>query len=187
MKIVEERLASELGVSRIPLREALHKLERDGFVESLAHRGFRVAAFSADDVRQIYEIREMLEIPAAVKAVKGMNEALFQKLDECLNAMRESVSSGEPISLVTHHVAFHQTIYGAGDNPRLADLLGPFMELGFTFRVARHAGVDGWNTFLDEHQRIIDVLRQGDPEVVASAMRDHLVRGRETSLSLVSS
>ncbi|MFN8532997.1 MAG: GntR family transcriptional regulator [Dehalococcoidia bacterium] len=185
MKIVEERLASELGVSRIPLREALHKLERDGFVESLAHRGFRVASFSEDDIHQIYEIREFLEVPAAVKAIGALRQNGFGPLQDALEAMRESVTTSEPVRIVGHHVRFHQIIYDAGDNPRLAEMLGPFMELGFTFRVARRAGINGWDEFLDAHQRLVDVLRDGTPEDVTREMVDHLRLGRRTSLSVL--
>jgi DNA-binding GntR family transcriptional regulator len=185
MKIVEERLASELGVSRIPLREALHKLERDGFVESLAHRGFRVASFSETDIRQIYEIREFLEVPAAVKAMDALRKSGFSQLEEALEAMRESVTTNEPVRIVSQHVRFHQIIYNAGDNPRLVEMLGPFMELGFTYRVARRAGVNGWDDFLNAHQRLITVLRDGTPEEVRDEMIAHLRLGQRTSLSVL--
>lgn len=185
MKIVEERLASELGVSRIPLREALHKLERDGFVESLAHRGFRVASFTETDIRQIYEIREFLEVPAAVKAMDALRKAGFSQLEEALEAMRESVTTNEPVRIVSQHVRFHQIIYNAGDNPRLVEMLGPFMELGFTYRVARRAGINGWDEFLNAHQRLIDVLRDGTPEEVRDEMIAHLRLGQRTSLSVL--
>ncbi|GIW05902.1 MAG: hypothetical protein KatS3mg060_0707 [Dehalococcoidia bacterium] len=185
MKIVEERLASELGVSRIPLREALHKLERDGFVESLAHRGFRVASFSETDIRQIYEIREFLEVPAAVKAMDKLRKTGFGPLEEALEAMRESVTTNEPVRIVGQHVRFHQIIYKAGDNPRLVEMLGPFMELGFTYRVARRAGINGWDDFLNAHQRLIDVLRDGSPDDVRTEMIAHLRLGQRTSLSVL--
>ncbi|MCL6649927.1 MAG: GntR family transcriptional regulator [Chloroflexi bacterium] len=185
MKIVEERLASELGVSRIPLREALHKLERDGFVESLAHRGFRVTSFTESDLQQIYEIREFLEVPAAVKAIPKLRQHGFGPVEEALAAMRESVMTGEPIKIVSQHVRFHRLIYEASDNPRLVELLTPFMELGFTYRVARRAGANGWDDFLNAHQRLIDVLRTGTPEEVAQEMVEHLQLGKRTSLSVL--
>lgn len=182
MKIVEERLANELGVSRIPLREALHKLERDGFVESLAHRGFRVTAFDKTDIEEIYAIRILLEVPAAGRACGRMNESALNLMGQALQGMRDATEAGDTMAVVGHHIRFHRAIYDSGDNKRLANLLGPFLELGFTVGVARETGENGWESFLKDHADLFAALKDGDVAIVERTMADHLERGREIAL-----
>ena len=184
MKIVEERLANELGVSRIPLREALHKLERDGFVESLAHRGFRVTAFDIQDIEEIYSIRELLEVPAAVQSCGQISEQAFAQMTVALQGMRDASASDDTMAVVGHHIRFHRAIYDAGDNKRLANLLGPFLELGFTVGVARRTGEVGWEAFLADHAALLAVIQQGEPEAIERQMKEHLNRGRAIALQV---
>lgn len=184
MKIVEERLAGELGVSRIPLREALHKLERDGFVQSLAHRGFRVTSFNAENVRQVYEIRELLEVSAATKARGHIDEAGAAGLLAIVQQMEDEVAAENDVAVVGLHARFHRTIYEAGDNERLTDLLGPYLELGFCYRTVKQAGVESWSKFFEDHRRLVEVVQHGKASEVAKTMTEHLAKGRELSLKV---
>lgn len=181
VRIIEERLARELGVSRIPVREALHKLESDGFVETSAYIGFRVPAFDVRRIGQLYDIRELLEIAAAEKARGTIDQAADRRHEAMVERMEVEVAAGNERAVVELHAEFHRALYAAGDNPRLAAILGPYIDLGFRYGSVKQAGLHGWTAFFDDHRTLAAVLRDGGPGDVEQVVRAHIATERRLS------
>jgi DNA-binding GntR family transcriptional regulator len=150
------QLAEQLGVSRTPVREALLMLEREGRVRFERNRGVRVLAPTSQDIAEVFELRLLLEVPAAAKACGAVDTgALRAALDE---------GDGE---------RFHEEILLAAGNRRLAAIVAGLREV-LAGPVARDA-----DEVAAEHRAILDALEAGDADRAAAAMRYHLRRTAE--------
>ena len=150
------QLAEQLGISRTPVREALLMLEREGRVRFERNKGVRVLETTAADVAEVFELRLLLEVPAAAKAC-GIVDT--EALDAALDA-----DDGE---------RFHELIVLAAGNRRLASIVAGLREAlaGHDRRDAEEAAA--------EHRAILAALEAGDPERASAAMRYHLRRTAE--------
>jgi len=177
------RLAERLQVSRTPVREALLLLERQGMVRFERNRGARVLESSAHDLDEVFTLRLLLEVPAARRAAELMGERELEQLAEILAAMREHVGDSDEHVFMTHDRRFHELLLAAAGNRRLVGVVGSLRDF-VRFRGASTVGRGrDLRAIYDEHVRILDALRAGDPEAVGAAMRDHLLHTRELLLA----
>ncbi|MET0700385.1 MAG: GntR family transcriptional regulator [Mycobacterium sp.] len=173
-KILEEQLCADFGISRAPLREALRLLAQQGLVEHLPRRGSRVTDWSPEDIRQLFELRGVLERHAIESALPLPNpSADLCPVRDALAQMRSAVSELERDDA---HRAFHAAVVGLADNRQLNIALAPILvKLQLPMAVnlreeARHQhGSDG----IARHQAILKALETNDAAVVVSAMHDH--------------
>jgi DNA-binding GntR family transcriptional regulator len=167
------QLATQLGVSRTPVREALLMLEREGRVRFERNRGVRVLAPTAHDIAEVFELRLLLEVPTTAGAAGRVDlDALQVELD----GMSAAAQDGDEAAFMDHDERFHALILGAGGNRRLNATVA-------TLRDAvrgRGASTVGRSRSLQElqaeHGAILDALRAGDGDRAAAAMRYHLSR-----------
>jgi len=150
------QLAEQLGVSRTPVREALLMLEREGRVRFERNRGVRITVPTAHDVAEVFELRLLLEVPAAAKACGTVDTgALRAALDE---------GDGE---------RFHEEILLAAGNRRLAAIVAGLRE------VLAGPGARDADEVAAEHRAILAALEAADADRAAAAMRYHLRRTAE--------
>jgi len=177
------RLAALLGVSRTPVREALLLLERQGMVRFERNRGVRVLAADARDLDEVFDLRLLLEVPAARRAAARADAGDVAALAQELAQMRRHAEAGDEAAFMVHDQRFHARLLELAGNRRLVGMVAGLRD---QVRV-RGASTVGrgrdLHAILAEHAAILDALRAGDPEVVAEAMRDHLVRTRELLLA----
>jgi DNA-binding GntR family transcriptional regulator len=178
VRIVEDQIARDLGVSRNPVREALRVLETEGLVEMNPRRGAMVAPLTSEDVAQIFEIREGLEAfvarLAARKATASDGEALYAELSRA----EAAIAGHDPAAMTTHNTRFHSCVYAIARNSYLSDvmdLLGGRME-----RIYRqNAEVRGQGS-LEEHAAIARAICGGDEELAASLAAEHVQEAART-------
>lgn len=175
----EERLATELEVSRTPLREAIRQLAEEGFVEQQPRRGARVTAMTPELIRETYEIREALEGMAARSAALRIEKSRVTALRNHLEELRPRVAQGD-VSDTGDMV--HREIFAACGNSRLEKLMSVYrtqvewiQQAGF--RVSRRLALA-----FDEHDSIVRALECGDPHWAEAATRRHI---RTTANELV--
>jgi DNA-binding GntR family transcriptional regulator len=150
------QLAEQLGISRTPVREALLVLEREGRVRFERNKGVRVLETTAADVAEVFELRLLLEVPAAAKACGVVDTADLRAAVEAHDGER-----------------FHELIVLAAGNRRLAAIVAGLREA-----LAGPAGRDAQEA-LAEHRAILAAIEAGDADRAAAAMRYHLRRGAE--------
>jgi DNA-binding GntR family transcriptional regulator len=181
------RLADSLGVSRTPVREALLLLERQGMVAFERNRGMRVLEASAHDLEEVFELRLLLEVPAARRAAQLISSDDLRRLRAELAAMRARIRPADEAGFFAHDERFHEILLAAAGNRRLVAIVASLRD---------HVRVRGASTvgrgrdpraIYDEHVRILRALRAGDPDAVAEAMRAHLERTRELLLAAYAS
>lgn len=186
-RLVETRIAHELGTSQAPVREALRDLELLRLVESEPFRGARVRAFGDRDLMEVYPVRAALEeVAARVAAVNLRGDVAA--LEAEVAAMREAASRGDIHGLVEHDVEFHRLIVEAADMEILTQcwkLLGVEGRITLTL----------YDTFVEPveaaalHDPIVDALRLGKAAAAGREARKHvehfarLVGGRRSDAS----
>jgi DNA-binding GntR family transcriptional regulator len=178
----EVELATKIGVSRTPVREALLLLVSDGLVDILPGRGAYVPPLSGRQIRDLMELRGVLERYAASKAIAAGGVPL-DTLHERLDILRGLATSGRKINLaaatafIEHDIVFHQAIVDAANNALLSESYAGLRvrqrRLGI---IALLRGVDRQQVVCEEHRQIVDALAAGDEAAAFQAIDFHLER-----------
>jgi DNA-binding GntR family transcriptional regulator len=181
-RIVEMRVAQELGVSQAPVREALRDLELFGFIVSLPYRGAQVREVSIADLVQIYPIRAALEGVAGRFAVGRIDEESLQRLEHLLEKMRNSSARNDHHTHVEADVEFHKTIIEASGN-ELIMRFWESMRLETTTFLTMVMSRRSLQELTERHVVLLAALRSGDPLLAETAMRRHIEEPGEWILS----
>lgn len=173
-RINEVHLAARLGVSRTPLREALSRLVTEGALRDLPRRGFFARPLTAEEVRDIYPIRSILD-PAALRLAGIPPAAAIGRLRKINRRLKACTRAAEAVALDDR---FHLELVAACPNPMLLDLIRQFMwrtrryELG---SMRRHASMSG---AVAAHARIVAALEAGDLDAACRELEGNLARGQ---------
>ena len=185
-KISDLRLSEELGVSRTPIREALHRLSQDGIVRSESRRGFFVATFSSQDISEVYDIRTALEVLAVRLALPQITDAELEDEQHAVNELRGEIVAGidgAEERWLARDRAFHRMLAQKAHNHRLESILtGLQIQIG-VFQVYGIHSSPLRLLSLDHHQRILDALKERDPQAVERAMERHIQEVKEWVLA----
>jgi DNA-binding GntR family transcriptional regulator len=171
-RLVETKIAHELGTSQAPVREALRDLELLRFVESEAFRGARVRAVSADELIEIYPVRAAIEEVAAREAAQRLDGEV-DALEAEVAAMHHSADAGDLHSQVEHDVNFHRLIVEASGNSILIDVWNSLRVEGRTVITALKTGMDG-HEIAELHRPVLEALRARDSQRAGIALRRHV-------------
>jgi DNA-binding GntR family transcriptional regulator len=177
-RLVETRIAQELGVSQAPVREALRDLEQLGCIVHEPFRGCSVRAFSAQELIEAFPVRAALEALAARLAAERITEGELLQLAELLGTMRAAAARGDAHGQSQANASFHATIVRAARNATLErqwSFLEPFSR---TYISVSQPGLD-LRTLSERHVPILDALRARDADAAADAMHRHLMEAAE--------
>ena len=169
------RLADELGISRTPAREAVLRLADLGLVTIERNRGITIRGVRAEDVRDVFELRLLLEVPAAAAAAAHVDDALAERLRDALDAMRRAAADGDEATFMRHDRDLHAALGEALGNARLSQEVDRLRD---SIQVRGVSTVDRARSLIEvaeEHAPIVGAVIAGDPAAAASAMREHLV------------
>jgi DNA-binding GntR family transcriptional regulator len=186
-RINQERLASELGVSRTPVREALRWLERDGLVRLVARRGAFVSAFDARDVDDIYEMRELLEPPAVGRAAVRATRADVAGVRRLLAAMERAWRSNVNRAFDLNR-SFHQALCEQCGNRLLLNVLQQVWSHQSAVRIftfAQEASVTLEERTNAEHRAIVEAFAARDAARAEDLVRRHIVAAHEATAELM--
>jgi len=171
-RLVETRIASELGTSQAPVREALRDLELLRMVESEPFRGARVRAFGDDELVEVYPVRAALEELAGKLATKRLDGDVTV-LEREVEAMRAAARADDLSALVQHDIAFHREMVEAAGNPVLEQC---WKSLGVEGRIT----ISLYGTYVEPHDAaekhvpILDAIRAGKPGAAGREARKHV-------------
>lgn len=181
-KLGETELAARYGVSRGPLREAIRRLESRKLLERIPHVGTRVASLKADDLIEIYRVREALEGMAARLAAEHMTDTEVNSLWELLALHEQQQDLQEDIAYFQHEgdLDFHYRIIQGSHNRALIDLLiGEIYHLVRRYRYQFSMTANRPKKALSEHRQIAEAIEARDSEMAELLMRRHISRARE--------
>lgn len=180
-RLTEESLARRLGVSRTPVREALHKLELEGLVTTAGARGFRVVDESVDDMNELFEIRAVLEGYALAGLCPVVSAADIRRLQELVDEA-ELACREESLEIVfALNTRFHDLLYGllAASRPRLHGLIEDMRQYVLRYREHTLVHLGAARRSILGHRKILLALELGDSELCERIMRAHVREARE--------
>jgi DNA-binding GntR family transcriptional regulator len=172
-------LAERFGVSATPVREAMLDLVKDGFVEVVRNKGFRVVAMSELDLDRISDIRLMLEVPSTVRAAALLTPGMTASLTLLADEIEQAASGGDLIRYLDADRRFHVELIALLDNPTLTDLVDRFRRHTRLFGLDALVKSGHLVTSAREHHTLLATLRSGDAEATTRLITSHIghVRG----------
>ena len=178
LPINEADIASELGVSKTPVREALRQLERDGFVDNVPGRGSTISHITPLDIREIVEIREIIETGAAKHAARFYfhDEMLMAKRTEHRQLLGDGAGSEEYVHEWGEWEDVHLSIVQALGNRTFLKMYEDLLDR--IIRIRNHFGrrftQRRFHEIISEHMEILDAILEGDPDRAEQAVKKHL-------------
>ncbi|HEY1705727.1 MAG TPA: GntR family transcriptional regulator [Trebonia sp.] len=175
--LVESDLAEELGVSRQPIREALQRLQADGWVELRPAYGAFVHTPTAEEVGQLLGVRSVLEAYSAREAAQHATPENITRLWELEEAGVVALDADDDNALVEANTVLHQYIVGISGNKVLAELIAQVQRRvrWYYTPIARPRGTDAWH----EHETLIRAIAEGNADKAEQLMRHHTERTTE--------
>lgn len=173
-RLMELQLASKLGVSRTPIREAIRMLEQEGLAITIPRKGAIVAGMTEKDMQDVLEIREALEELSVQVACDKIKEEGIKKLAENKRLFEQSLETKNIKRMAEADVAFHDVIYQATDNPKLVNMLNNLREQMYRYRVEYLKDEENYKELLKEHEAIYDGIVRRDKQAVTSMIRKHI-------------
>ena len=173
-RLMELQLASRLGVSRTPIREAIRMLELEGLAVTMPRKGAEVAKMTEKDMEDVLKIRKALDELAVGLACVNMTEEELKQLYVALKNFEESIRSGDVKQIAQADVEFHDSIYQAADNPKLVTMLNNLREQMYRYRVEYLKNESIYPRLIEEHQGIYDGLKRKDKEAVVEIVSHHV-------------
>jgi DNA-binding GntR family transcriptional regulator len=170
----ETHLASDLGVSRAPLREALGTLADEGLVVRIPYRGAFVAEVSARGMSEIASLRKRLEPYAIELAMPRLKGAGRDRVQRALDAMRKSADDNDLSATVLNHMTFHREFYELSEHKLLLDLWRSWeAQLQMFFSTDQRAFSD-LHDLVAAHERLLSIIEGGDIEAIARELAVHI-------------
>ncbi|MGH2555736.1 MAG: GntR family transcriptional regulator [Actinomycetota bacterium] len=180
-RLVERELAELFGVSRVPVREAIGLLTKEGFVDALSPRRIVVKHLSRRDVEELFDVRESLEALATRQATSRADQAGLRELARLLEKARLATLTGELNTLSRANAAFHHHVIELADNRLLATLLEPLEgRLRWVFQQ-----IDDPIFVWEEHRELCEAISSGDVEAAGACSLRHVQRNRATALRVL--
>ncbi len=181
-RLKEERLASEIGTSRTPVREAFHKLEQEELVTRLPRGGFVVREWNRSDVEEIFGIRSVLESYAASMATEKIDDAKLAMLEDKLRESEECLKRRNTEKLIQLNTEFHDILYKSSNSRKLYHMINNLRDYFYRYRVAI-LGLNGIpQVSLRDHRKMVAAMRKKDSALVEKLVREHILRGKEIVL-----
>ncbi len=172
-QLVQEDLAEELGVSRVPIRESLKILEGEGHVTYHPNRGYFVTELSATDLAELYRIRELLEAEALTRAVVEVSDADLKDIEEILKEVSAAAASGDVDALTQANRAFHLSIIELSGMNRLSRLIRQLWDASDIYRTVYFREESNRERIFAEHQEIFRALQARDAHALIKAQNHH--------------
>lgn len=177
-RLIEEKLASSLGTSRTPIREAIQKLEKEGLVYKLPKGGYAVGGITEEDIDEVFGIRSILEGYAAFLAAERITPHELDELEELVKKGEECLNSGDLESLVKINTEFHEKLYKASKSKRLYSMISDLRDFIYRFRVYIFKHRSLAQISLKDHKEMIRLMRERNAKKVESLVRRHIMRGK---------
>lgn len=175
-RLVEESLADLLGVSRTPIREALHKLELEGLVKKKGARGFCVPEETAEEMSELFEIRAVLEGHALACLCENISDESFLVLRELVDKAERGVLAGELGLVFEYNTKFHDLLYNLirEKRSRLFTMIEDMREYILRYRKDSLDNLHAAERSISGHKKILLALELNDPVLCEHVMRTHV-------------
>ena len=173
-QITDSQMAKELGISRTPVREALRRLEQEGFLLNQAGRGWRIYSLTLDDIHEIFDIRDELECMVAARAAQCRDAQLRTQLKQAVELMQKPIDEQDREIWSQGNLDFHQVLISMCGNQRAQRILQELNDQWYRVRRGLTALEGLMVDSTDEHLAIARAVLDGDSQEAHRAMQAHL-------------
>lgn len=179
-RLVERKLAERLGVSHIPVREALTRLAEERLITREPRRGARVAALTAQDLEEIASLRIVLEQFMAIRVQERWTDASAQRLRQIIDAM-EAAEVGDMTEVLRQDRAFHEALADLSEHRFLTEISAQLRGRITGFITAANAALPPAEQaeHVRSHREIMDAIASGDPDAARTVIAEHVRRAFE--------
>ncbi len=181
-RVVEHRLAVALGISRTPVREAIHKLEREGLLRQDPKGGFFVAGLGRTDIEETFGIRSVLESYAARLAATRYEPGELEPLEKKLQQYQEGLDQDDLASLPQINTEFHDLLYSLSRSPRLIKMINALRDQIYRLRLVILKVKVMAELSNRDHWLMLEAIRKRDADRVERLTREHILRGQDIVL-----
>ena len=171
--IRQDTIAQRLGVSRVPLREALKTLEAEGQVVYQPHRGYSVAELSLGDLLEVYRMRELLESEAARVAVERLTDDDLERITEAQKEVEGASAGGDLVAMIDANRRFHFALLEPARMPRLLRVVRTLWDATDAYRAVYYNSDANRSRVHHEHQSIVDAATQRDAAELVFRLTEH--------------
>ena len=184
-RLMEIQLAEELGVSRTPVREALRKLELEGFIVMVPRKGAYVADISFKDIADVFEIRAALEALAAGLAAERITDEELEEMERLVAEKAEAIANQDMEKLIKVDTMFHEAIYKASRNQRLTSIISNLREQIQRYRTSSLAYPGRMQRSLEEHRSIVEAIQSRDSQIAQQVAREHIENAENSIIEAI--
>jgi DNA-binding GntR family transcriptional regulator len=173
-RLMEIHLANCLGVSRTPIREAIHKLSLEGLVTMVPRRGAEVSRISKQDLQDVLEVRRTLDTLAVRLACARMTDEEKQNLHEANAEFAKSTLTKDATTIAQSDVKFHDIILMSTGNRRLVQMVNNLAEQVYRYRLEYVKDSRNHMRLIEEHDKISNSIAKGDNETAEKLIQSHI-------------
>lgn len=182
-RLTEEHLAKSLGVSRTPVREALHKLATEGLIQPLESRGFCVAQDSLEEIEDLFDIRAALEGYAIRIICERITDPTIKKLNGFIEKADDALRRNKLDEIFEYNTQFHDTLNAVVPNKsRFHSLLADTRKYVLRYRKDSLHYLEGAKKIIDGHRKIVLAISLKDPDLCERVMREHVKEAKIEAL-----
>jgi len=184
-RLIEAKIAADIGTSRTPVREALHSLEIEGLVESLPRIGYMVKAISDQEVVELWEIRFLIEGLAMRWATEKARDKLVKELKKNIELSEKTVARDDISDIADIDAQFHEIIARLSGGKRLLELSQTLRRHALRYRIESMYLPDTALRAIEGHKAILAAIERGDSEAATAALKRHLDQSKADTLRYV--
>ncbi len=181
-RMMEIQLAEQLGVSRTPVREAIRKLELEGFVVMIPRKGAYVAGISLKDIADVFEVRAAMEALAAGLAAERITAEELEEMERLLVRIGEYIEANRFEEVVEMDTLFHEALYKASRNLKLEQILQNLREQIQRFRSTSLAYPGRMREALEEHKKIVEAISERNAALAQQLAQEHIENAENSML-----
>lgn len=175
-RVNEAKLASDMGISRFPIREAIRSLEKEGLVVAIPFKGVYVNKLNEKDLDELYSLRILLEIYAVKHLVKNISKEKITELQSILDDMEKGIKHKKR-DLISEDMKFHRKICELCDNAKLLEIWNNLSGQIRSFLAVEQHSHDSINYLYDSHKIILDAIKAKDSRQAQKRLRENIANG----------
>jgi len=177
-RLVEEKLAADMGTSRTPVREAIQKLEKEGLIQKLPRGGFAVGSVTSEEVEEVFGIRAILETYAAYLAASRATDQDIVALEEIVRQEEEALTKKDAEEIVRLNTLFHDTLYKTARSEKLLNVVNELRDFIHRYRVICFTNDKMAVTAVRDHWTMIGAMKENNPKHVQKIMHKFFIRAK---------
>jgi DNA-binding GntR family transcriptional regulator len=179
-QILQDRIAEQLGVSRVPVREALKMLEGEGQVSYAPHRGYFVTELDAAELMEVYQIRDILEAEAVTRALPHLGDDDYERMEEAVDDMEAAEGDGDIVALTAANRRFHFALMEPCGMPRLLRIIRQLWDSTDPYRSVYFGHEQHRKTVRQEHRAILGAVRNRNADELVRELTEHRLHAVES-------